>query len=433
MRLLNNKRSAAMVMAMLLAGHCAFALLNITGETPQKAVGSKDVPVTAVGGESWLVHLNRPFNETSMGKTGHLGPPAPTPGEKPAVLITASPIVASRAMTLHGSDLYRLNCQGCHGESGQGAPPEINSVLNPVRATSVALVMERMKVTGMDISRADAGRLAQQANAALLQRLHTGGQNMPPFPHLDEAEIRALLAYLRQLAGVPGAEGQQIAVTESPLRIGEHIVKSTCHTCHSAAGVEPDPQQIWDGAIPPLSALTTRKSQPEFIGKVTHGAPILMGTPPMLYRGRMPVFYYLSEQEAADVYLYLTLYPPSETSDRDTVIALSQRGPAAGGGTPPPQKAGGGSFVPSNQIVERQQPAEDTSLQTAVLLSGVGSFVILLLVGGLGFTMHEFQRLSAKNAGGAMVRNSGRRTGMAQQPGAMSRGICPMPLGSAKR
>ena len=172
-----------------------------------------------------------------------------------------------------------------------------------MRATSVALVMARMKNAGMDISRADAIKLAQQSNAALLLRLHDGGQNMPPFPHLDEAEIRSLFAYLKQLAGIPGAEREQLAVKESPVRVGEHIVKSTCHTCHSATGADPDPQQIWDGAIPPLSTLTTRKSRSEFIEKVTHGAPILMGAQPMLYRGRMPVFCYLSEEEAADIYL----------------------------------------------------------------------------------------------------------------------------------
>ena len=33
----------------------------------------------------------------------------------------------------------------------------------------------------------------------------------------------------------------------------------------------------------------------------------------MLYSGRMPVFYYLNEQEAEDVYLYLSLYPPSDS------------------------------------------------------------------------------------------------------------------------
>jgi hypothetical protein len=35
-----------------------------------------------------------------------------------------------------------------------------------------------------------------------------------------------------------------------------------------------------------------------------------MGSPAAPCRGRMPVFDYLSEDEAADVYLYLSLYPP---------------------------------------------------------------------------------------------------------------------------
>ena len=134
-----------------------------------------------------------------------------------------------------------MNCQGCHGESGEGAPPEINSVINPVRATSVELVMARMKVAGMEIGRADAVKLAQQSKTALLQRLHNGGENMPPFPHLNEAEVNSLFAYLKQLAAVPGAEREQLAVKESRLRVGEHIVKSTCHTCHAATGPDPGP------------------------------------------------------------------------------------------------------------------------------------------------------------------------------------------------
>jgi hypothetical protein len=37
---------------------------------------SKDV-VTAVQGESWLDHLQRPFSESGIGKTMTLGPPPP--------------------------------------------------------------------------------------------------------------------------------------------------------------------------------------------------------------------------------------------------------------------------------------------------------------------------------------------------------------------
>jgi len=287
-----------------------FALLSsLLGQT----VGNKDIPVTAVAGESWLNHLHRSFNDTSMGKTGRSGPPAPMPGEEPASWqLKLSLDFATKTATLHGSDVYRLNCRGCHEESGLGAPPEINSTIDPVRATSVAVIMGRMKKAGVDISRANATVLAKQSNTALLQRLHKGGQDMPPFPQLSEAEIRSLVAYLKQLAGVPGAASEQVAVKESPSRVGEHIVKSTCHICHSAVGPYPNTQQLIEGAIPPLSTLSTRTSLPEFVRKVTHGAPIIMGTPPMQRRGRMPVLAYLSEDEAANVYLYLTLYPPQE-------------------------------------------------------------------------------------------------------------------------
>jgi mono/diheme cytochrome c family protein len=294
----------------------AFLILasSLFGQT----AGTGDAPVTAAQGESWLKHLHRSLHETSMGRMSwDLGPHAPMPGDESAPWQPEiSSNFASQTVTLHGADLYRLNCQGCHGAAGLGAPPEINSIIDPVRATSVAVIMERAKKTGQDVSRADTEVLAQQARGLLMQRFNKGGQAMPPFPHLSGAEIRSLVAYLNQLSGVPGAERQQIAVKEPSYRIGEHIVRSTCQICHSATGPNPDPQQLLDGAIPPLSTLTTRTGLPDFVRKVTNGAPIIMGTPPFSYqdsfRGRMPVFHYLSADEAADAYLYLTLYPPHE-------------------------------------------------------------------------------------------------------------------------
>jgi mono/diheme cytochrome c family protein len=341
---------------------------------PGQTVRTNDVPVTAVGGESWLSHLYRTFDETSMGKTGRLGPPAPVLGEESSHWqLALSPGFATQTVTLHGSDLYRLNCWGCHGESGAGAPPEINSVIDPVRASSTAVIMERMRKVGMGMTWAEAAELAKQSKAALLQRLHNGGQDMPPFPHLSEADVRSLVAYLKQLAGVTGAEREQVAVGESRVRVGEHIVKSTCHICHSAAGLNPNPRQLLEGAIPPLNSLTTRTSPSEFVRKVTHGAPTIMGTPPLPRRGRMPVFYYLSEAEAADVYLYLTLYPPYQDE--------AATGPV--------------SLVLDNERTQALRPSNGTVAFPFV----VGLFVTLLLTGGLGFTVREFKRLSAESEG----------------------------------
>lgn len=166
------------------------------------------------------------------------------------------------------------------------------------------------------MSRADAAVLAGQAKTLIMQRFRNGGQSMPPFPQLNEPEIYSIVAYLEQLSEIPGAERKQTAINESNYRVGEQIVKSTCHICHDASGANPNPQQILDGAIPPLSTLTRRMNLPEFVRKVTRGAPIVMGMAPFSYhdsyRGRMPVFEYLTEDEAADAYLYLTVYPPNK-------------------------------------------------------------------------------------------------------------------------
>ena len=302
--------------------------------------------------------------------------------------------------TLKGSDLYRLNCQGCHGESGAGTAPEINSVINPVRSTSVALVMERMKNTGMDIG---PGRRCQTRTAvksgAATETAQRGREHAVLFPLERNRGPRA--------GRVSEGTGWRTRSREGAVHskrigksIGELVVKSTCHTCHSAVGPDPGPQQLLDGAIPPLNTLTTRKSQPEFNQKVTVGAPILMGTPPLLCRGRMPVFYYLSEEEAADAYLYLTRYPPAEEARSEPAIALLQQ--EQGGGPP-----SGGSASPSASLLAEDMPAEpgqpegSAQLRT-VVLSLVVAFVFVLLAGGLAFTLREFRWLSV-----AATRTSG--------------------------
>src|SRR5271169_1057829 len=89
--------------------------------------------VTDVEGESWLNHLARSFNDTSMGKTGRLGPAPALMGEEAGLSQSeVNLLLAPTTVTLHGADLYRLDCQGCHGEAGLGAPPEINSVINQI-------------------------------------------------------------------------------------------------------------------------------------------------------------------------------------------------------------------------------------------------------------------------------------------------------------
>jgi mono/diheme cytochrome c family protein len=241
------------------------------------------------------------------------------------------------------------------------------------------------------MSPAEAAKLARESQEAIVSRLHKGGQDMPAFSHLSESEIRSLLAYLRQLADVPNAESQQIAIEEPALRTGEHIVKSTCHVCHATSGPNPDAKQLADGAIPPLSTLTSRVSRERFIQKVTHGAPIVMGSPELTLRGRMPVFYYLSEEEAADAYLYLMEYPPDQELASERALALSD--PTAVSSNPePPQNTASPSVLPP----AAEQKADDTSdMETVAFLSVSLLLVLVLLAGMVGFTVWEVRRLSA--------------------------------------
>ncbi len=368
--------------------------------TGQTAAGgsnqSKQSSSTAtVAGESWLNHLHRSFDETSMGKTGRLGPLSAVPAQEIERLqLRLRPQSSGETVTLRGADLYRMNCRGCHGEDGMGAPPEINSLINPVRSTSAAAIMERMKAVGVNMSRADATKLAQQSKGMLLDRLQHGGQDMPAFPHLRDAEINSLVVYLRQLAGVRGAESQQIAVAEPRVRVGEYIVKSTCHVCHSASGPNPDAQQLYDGAIPPLSVLRLRTTRAQFIQKVTHGAPVLMGAPPELFRGRMPVFYYLSEEEAADVYLYLTRYPPYQWATLDSVVAAAQ--PNQDGVDPSPQLARA-SYSAGSAAASIGRTVADTNPKLGLLPVLTALVALALMLLGFGFTVFELKRLPIRN------------------------------------
>jgi len=75
-----------------------------------------------------------------------------------------------------------------------------------------------------------------------------------------------LIVYLKQLSGLPGAEREQTSVKESPIRV-ESTFEVDVHTCHAAYGANPSPQQIAEGTIPPLSALTSRVTLPQFVRK----------------------------------------------------------------------------------------------------------------------------------------------------------------------
>jgi mono/diheme cytochrome c family protein len=208
---------------------------------------------------------------------------------------------------LSGSDLYRLNCQSCHGPKGEGKPPEINSLIEPVRGTSPALIEQRMKSTGHPVGADMAKQLATEADSALRERLDKGGKKMPAFDHLNQDERRALLAYLRVLAGVPSAGAQEDVVTESVARVGEHLVKGTCHVCHDATGPGGGQMAMMAGTIPSLASFPREKTLQDVVRQVEQGSLPMMS---MMGGPSMPAYPYVTRDEAAAAYLYLARYPP---------------------------------------------------------------------------------------------------------------------------
>jgi mono/diheme cytochrome c family protein len=296
---------AAAFAAMLFAGAQSVKPSGVSAQISMSAV-------TPVQGPSNLERLGLSMESSGMGRTGQWGP-APTGDPLPLASVTYSGNVAGPT-TLSGADLYRLDCQPCHQADGGGAPPEINAIIGPVQATSAVVMFERMKTMGRPITLPFAVQLANGSRKDLMDRLKNGGKKMPSFGHLEDREIRALTAYLELLAGVPGAAERQSVVTEPGLRVGELLVKGTCHICHSATGPWPDPEELLQGAVPPLGLLAKERAMNDVIRKVRHGTPVVMGRARVSYRGRMPVFEYLKDDEVSAAYMYLLIYPPENAA-----------------------------------------------------------------------------------------------------------------------
>ncbi|HSP15186.1 MAG TPA: c-type cytochrome [Thermoanaerobaculia bacterium] len=241
-----------------------------------------------------------------MGRTGQWGPSPEEYAGPPAGFMY---VQTTPAVVLTGADIYRLSCRGCHKADGNGMPPEIPTIAGPVQATSAILFERRMAERGRPIEPAFARELAAGSKKDLLDRIKNGGQKMPAFGYLTPGEVNALIGYLEVLAAVPPS-GTPPRVTEPSMRAGELLVKGTCHICHDATGTWPGPQELLEGSTPPIAGFTSKKTLPDFIWKVRYGAPIVMGQLRIAYRGRMPVFDYLSEDEVASAYLYLIHDPP---------------------------------------------------------------------------------------------------------------------------
>jgi mono/diheme cytochrome c family protein len=287
----------------------AFLVLVLPGRAQKPSFPNvgEDPSVTPVAGPSWLTHLGIPVNRTYLGQGAErLGPSPDRPPEP-----RTEALGVRRTMVLSGADLYRLNCQACHRDSGTGAPPEIKSLLGPIQGSSRELVQQRLHEQGDPAAAADSQEASKRSRMAVVTRLHKGGTRMPPRDYLQNEDVKVLFSYLTVLANNPDAMARATR-TVSWARLGELTVKGTCHICHDATGPQPSGTALLHGAVPPLESLLATKSVADFVHKARAGDPVQMGDPALFHRGRMPVFYYLKDEEIAAAYLYLATYPPKK-------------------------------------------------------------------------------------------------------------------------
>lgn len=308
--MLTTKRRWIVMAPGLLPALLAASVVAQPSAPSTTTAGESIRPVSSVVGPSLLARLRSGFNGTSYGRVGLIGAVPAAVRQRSAAAASAETAPGDwlvRGFTVSGSDLYRINCRSCHGPGGGGLPPAISALGDPLRATSPALIAERMAQRGRTLSQEAAERMANRAELGIRHRLLEGGEVMPPFGHLSDHENDALLGYLEVLVGAPASNRTDLRLDLTAARIGEHVIKANCQICHDATESLAQRRPAADRDIPPLATIPERYSAWEFVRKVREGSPSASGT-----RGRMPRFTYLSREELAAAYLYLTAFPPQE-------------------------------------------------------------------------------------------------------------------------
>lgn len=169
------------------------------------------------------------------------------------------------ARLLSGRDVYRLNCQACHGPDAKGTS----------QAPSLLPIAQKL-------ARGDGA-------STVRTRLAKGGERMPALAHLSQPEVDAILGYLRELGGGTATPGAMVVALSGPA-LGERIYQSNCASCHApgsaaAAGLMCQPAS--------LAGATRRFSREQVMNLLDVGI------------GPMPAFSHLNQDERDALWLYL--------------------------------------------------------------------------------------------------------------------------------
>jgi cbb3-type cytochrome c oxidase subunit I len=148
----------------------------------------------------------------------------------------------------HGSTLFKANCEGCHGQGGEGGGPAAASLLpQPTNLTTTHFSNKRLSVV-----------------------LWTGrfGSAMPAWRQMDRSDLRDLIAYVASLQ----PQNDVVTLTEQETATAKALFTANCASCHGQEGDGDGPAA---GAMSPGPANfhTKQPSMSRATEVIAHGIP----------------------------------------------------------------------------------------------------------------------------------------------------------------
>ncbi len=189
-----------------------------------------------------------------------------------------------------GKAVFLLNCAACHQANGKGGGPYPPLAGNP------------------DVNAVDSAALIQTVLNGRTGPITVNGSqyggNMPSWRALSDADIAAVLTYVRSAwnNSAPAVSTDQVAAARAPVAMsGEALFAAHCATCHQSSGQGTD-------AFPPLAgnSVVTAADPGAMIAVIVDGRTGPLSVNGKTYNGQMPTWKgQLSNADIASVATYV--------------------------------------------------------------------------------------------------------------------------------
>ena len=205
-------------------------------------------------------------------------------------IVAASHAKVMGAQTPDGKTVFLANCAACHQANGKGGGPYPPLAGNPdVNAVDSAAVVQTV--------------LNGRTGPITVNGAQYGG-NMPSWRELSDADIAAVLTYVRSAwnNSAPAVSADQVALARTPAAMsGQALFAAHCATCHQSSGQGTD-------AFPPLAgnSVVAAADPSAMIAVIVNGRSGPLTVNGKTYNGQMPTWKgQLSNADIASVATYV--------------------------------------------------------------------------------------------------------------------------------